>query len=149
MSQDVSQCCQGLETGSDTQWSQHSSDCFRGAVYVGDDHSSVWGVLLSCWWCERERLRTLSGYPLSIKASLTVTWRSSSVLSMANVHRRFALRCKSGQLQPCGLWGGGIGSPDTTTSQYVLLSCRLWWLGSHQDGGSLPCHSSLTQGWLD
>jgi len=47
MSQDVSQCCQGLETGSDTQWSQYSSECFRGAVYIGDDHSCVWrGVVV-------------------------------------------------------------------------------------------------------
>jgi len=46
MSQDVSQCCQGLETCSDTQWSQYSSDRFRGVVYIGDDHSSVWGSVV-------------------------------------------------------------------------------------------------------
>jgi len=32
-----------------------------------------------------------SGYPLIIKASLTCS--STSVLSLANVHKRFAVRC--------------------------------------------------------
>jgi len=60
-----------------------------------------------------------SGYPLLIKASPTCS--STSVLSLANVHKHFAVRCNV--QQPYGQWGGRIGSQGTC--QYVLLSCRL------------------------
>jgi len=108
-------------------------------------------------WCchlagdEVERLSTPSGYPLLIKASLTCS--STSVLSLVNVHKRFAVRCNV--QQPYGQWGGRIGSQNTC--QYVLLSCRLWWIGSHWDcgwflcQGNRVCRSSLTQrvNWID
>ena len=81
---------------------------------------SVGGAgVLSCWRCEGERLRILSGYPLLIKASLA--WSFSSVLSLANVHRRFALRYKvrtTATLCAMGWWDW--------KSRYVLVSCKLW-----------------------
>ena len=53
MGQDVLQCGLWFEAGSDTQWSQHSSNCLGGAVHIRDDLCGIWGgvvMLVVCRW---------------------------------------------------------------------------------------------------
>ena len=103
-----------------------------------------WGVLSSCWWWGGE-----AEDPVRISI-VNQGLSDMELLSSPIIGECTQARCNI--QQPYGQWGGG---PDTC--QYVLLSWRLWWIGSHQDGGWLlcqrnrACRSSLTQrvNWID